>query len=224
MQDIYNNSYFITEGVNQLGYSVTPEEVSQLLVYLEALKQWSAKINLTAIRDERGIIIRHFLDSLAGLAVLPAENSSAAFCKVIDVGTGAGFPGLPIKICRPKILLTLLEPRKKKAAFLHSVCGQLGLKGVSILAERLEMLAEQPQHQGGYDILMSRALKASEFLGPASSLLHADGRVVLWTAQVGETLLHKNKGLSVWERPRAISYRLPFEGVERSLVVLQKTR
>lgn len=222
MQNIENYSYFITEGINRLGYSVTPEEVSQLLVYLEALKQWNTKINLTAIRDERGIIIRHFLDSLAGLAVLPAQNSSTAPCKVMDVGTGAGFPGLPIKICRPKILLTLLEPRKKKAAFLHFVCGQLGLTGVNILTERLEVLVKQPQYQEGYDILMSRALKVSEFLGLASSLLHANGRLVLWTTQVGGALLHESKGLSVWKPPRVISYRLPFEDVERNLIVLEK--
>ena len=223
MQNIDNNSYLISEGVKQLGYSVAPEAISQLLSYLEALKQWNARINLTAIRTDRGIIIRHFLDSLAGLEALPAENSPEAPWRMMDVGTGAGFPGLPIKILRPKIQLTLLEPRKKKAAFLHSVCGQLGLQGVSILAERLEMLAKQPQHQGRYDILMSRALKASEFLGPASSLLHGGGRIVLWAAaQAGEDLLQKNKGFSGWDRSRVVSYRLPFEGVERSLVMLQK--
>ncbi len=223
MYNIENNSYFINEGVNRLGFSVTSKEVSQLLVYLAALKQWNTRINLTATRDEREIIIQHFLDSLAGLAALPTENSEP-LCKVMDVGTGAGFPGLPIKICRPRILLTLLEPKKKKAAFLHSVCGQLGLKGVSILTERLEMLAKQPQLQDNYDFLMSRALKTTEFLGPASSLLHVGGRVVLWVARAGQDLLHENKGLSVWEPPRVISYRLPFEGAERSLIVLQKAK
>jgi 16S rRNA (guanine527-N7)-methyltransferase len=223
MQDIDSNSYFIYEGVSRLGYSVTPQEVSQLLVYLEVLRQWNTKMNLTAIRDEREIIVRHFLDSLAGLAVLPGKDSSAAPCKVMDIGTGAGFPGLPLKICRPKVHLTLLEPRQKKAAFLHAVCGQLGLQGVSILPERLEALAQQPKHQGGYDILTSRALKVSGLMSElASSLLRANGQLVLWTAQGDGHLLHEHKSPSVWDRPRIIPYRLPFDDMERSLVVFQK--
>lgn len=224
MHNIEEYSYFITEGVNRLGYSVTPEEVSQLLIFLETLQQWNTKINLTSVRDGREIIIKHFLDSLAGLSVLPPKDSSTAPCRVIDVGTGAGFPGLPLKICRPKILLTLLEPRKKKAAFLHVVCGQLGLTGVDILSERIEILAKKSQYHASYDFLMSRALKVSEFLGPASSLLHANGQVVLWTTRVDEHLLRGGKTFSVWKRPRTISYQLPFEGSERNLVVLQKTR
>jgi 16S rRNA (guanine527-N7)-methyltransferase len=224
MQDIENYNYFITEGIKRLGYSVTPKEVSQLLVYLKALKQWNTKINLTTIQDEREVIIRHFLDSLAGLAVLPVQNSSTIPCKVMDIGTGAGFPGLPIKICSPLIHLTLLEPRKKKAAFLHSVCGQLGLTGVDILAERLEALAKAPRYKEGYDILLSRALKVSRFLGLVSSLLRTNGRLVLWTVQASGALLQESKGFSMWKPPHVISYRLPFENLERNLIVLEKTR
>ena len=216
------NTKLILEGAQQLGVCVSEDQISKLLIYLEELKQWNARINLTAIRDDRGIIIRHFLDSIAGMAALGKGASSGVPSGVIDVGTGAGFPGMPIKICRPQIFLTLLESNKKKVAFLHSLCGTLGLKGIQILAERLEWIAKQPSHQGAYDILMARALRPSMFLGQASHLLCPGGRVVIWTARAGEGLLRELKDPAVWSQPEVLCYRLPFEDIERNLIVLRK--
>ncbi|MGH7274379.1 MAG: 16S rRNA (guanine(527)-N(7))-methyltransferase RsmG [Nitrospiria bacterium] len=217
-----NNAKLILEGAQQLGVCVSEDQISNFLIYLDELKQWNARINLTAIRDDRGIIIRHFLDSIAGMAALGKGVSSGVPTRIIDVGTGAGFPGLPIKICRHQIFLTLLESNKKKVAFLHSLCGTLGLKGIQILAERLERIATQPSHQGAYDILMARALRPSMFLGRASSLLCPGGRVIIWTARAGEELFRELKDPAVWSPPEVLSYRLPFEGIERNLIVLRK--
>jgi 16S rRNA (guanine527-N7)-methyltransferase len=229
MQDIENKRYLIIEGAKRLGFRLSQKDISQFLIYLETLKHWNSRINLTAIRDDRGIIIRHFLDSLAGLAALPVEKPVSnnnippeTSYQAMDVGTGAGFPGLPLRICRPQILLTLVEPRKKKAAFLHSICGQLGLKGVNILTLRLEAVVQQPQHQETYDYVFSRALRPSKFLGPVSSLLRPGGRVVLWASQ-SEPLLKEIKDLAGWGQPETISYRLPFEDLERSLIILRKS-
>lgn len=217
-----NNTKLILEGAQQLGVFVSEDQISKFLIYLEELEQWNARINLTAIRDDRGIIIRHFLDSIAGMAALGKGASSVVPSGVIDVGTGAGFPGMPIKICRPQIFLTLLESNKKKVAFLHSLCGTLGLKGIQILGERLERIAKQPSHQGGYDILIARALRPSRFLGQASHLLRPGGRVVIWAARAGEELFRELKDPAVWSQPEVFSYRLPFEGIERNLIVLRK--
>ena len=217
-----NNAKLILEGAQQLGVFVSEDQISKFLIYLEELKQWNARINLTAIRDDRGIIIRHFLDSIAGMAVLGNGASSGLPSRVIDVGTGAGFPGMPIRICRPQIFLTLLESNKKKVAFLHSLCGTLGLKGIQILGERLEWISKQPSHQGAYDILMARALRPSMFLAQASHLLRLGGRVVIWAARAGEELFRELKDPAVWSQPEVLSYRLPFEDIERNLIVLRK--
>ena len=217
-----NNTKLILEGAQQLGVFVSGDQISKFLIYLEELKQWNARINLTAIRDDRGIIIRHFLDSIAGMAALGKGASSGVPSRVIDVGTGAGFPGMPIKICRPQIFLTLLESNKKKVAFLHSLCGTLGLKGIQILGERLEWISKQASHQGAYDILMARALRPSGFLDQASHLLRLGGRVVIWAARAGEELFRELKDPAVWSQPEVLSYRLPFEDIERNLIVLRK--
>ena len=231
MQAIENNKYLIIEGAKQLGYPISAKEASQFLSYLKILKHWNSRINLTAIQDDRGIIIRHFLDSLAGLTALPVEKPTSPrnvsleiSYRLMDVGTGAGFPGLPLKICRPQILLALVEPKKKKAAFLHSICGQLGLKGVNILTQLLETIVQQAQHQGAYDFVISRALRPLKLLGPASSLLRPGGRVVLWTSQRNESLLEEIKDLPGWGQPEAISYQLPFEDLERNLILLVKPK
>ena len=230
-----NKSYLIFEGAKRLGISISEDQVSKFLIYLKELNKWNARINLTGIRDDQGIIIRHFLDSIAGIAALtdvspyppPALGrvpSSVVPCRAIDVGTGAGFPGLPIKICRPQIILTLLEPNKKKAAFLHSLCGTLDLNGIQILAERLEWIAHQPSHQGTYDILMVRALRLSRFLAQASRLLPRGGRVVIWAARIGRDSLRELNAPPVWSQPQVLSYRLPFEEIERRLILLKKVQ
>jgi len=227
------NTKLVLEGAQQLGVCVSEDQISKFLIYLEELKQWNARINLTAIRGDREIIIRHFLDSIAGMAALadlppspppPLGQGpwSGLPSRVIDVGTGAGFPGMPIRICRPQIFLTLLESNKKKVAFLHSLCGTLGLKGIQILGERLEWLSKQPSHQGAYDILMARALRPSMFLAQASHLLRLGGRVVIWAARAGEELFRELKDPAVWSQPEVLSYRLPFEDIERNLIVLRK--
>lgn len=222
MQPDENLRELILKGARKLGVSIPPDAVSKLLIYLKVLKRWNAKVNLTAIQNEREIIIRHFLDSLAGLAALPPEKRVAPL-RALDVGTGAGFPGLPIKICRPEIQLTLLEPRQKKVAFLHTVCGLLGLVKVHILAQRIEKVVQQAQHQKTYDLVLSRALKPSLYLEKIPLLLRPGGRFVLWTARGRKEVLGEINQLSGWDRPEEIHYRLPFEEINRSLVVLTRT-
>lgn len=232
-----NNINLILEGAKQLGILISQEQASKLLRYLEELKQWNTKMNLTAIRDDRGIIIRHFLDSLAVIEALagPGFNSSSplgsesavgtwlgAPSRVMDVGTGAGFPGLPIKICRPQIFLTLVESRRKKVAFLHSLCGYLELKGVEILAERLEAIVEKPIHRGAYDVVMARGLNPAMVLGQVSTLLRPGGRLVIWAGSRGRDLSREMLGQPVWDRSEAISYRLPYEELKRNLIVMTK--
>ena len=230
MQDIKNNKYLLLEGAKRLGFPLSQEEASQFLNYLEMLKRWNSKINLTAVRDDRGIIIRHFLDSIAGLAALSTQKLTTegiliqTSYQVVDVGSGAGFPGLPLKICRPQILLTLVESNRKKTAFLHSICGQLELKKVSILDLRLEAMIQEFQYHGIYDFVISRALKSSKFLDLAALFLRPGGLLVLWVSRKDKSFSKELKHLPGWSDPQIICYRLPFEDIERSLLLLSKRK
>jgi 16S rRNA (guanine527-N7)-methyltransferase len=135
------------------GLPLTPRQLGQFATYLDELRAWNERINLTAITDPREIVTRHFLDSLRC-----ALSWGAAPASLIDVGTGAGFPGLPLKILRPELQLTLVESIAKKASFLSAIAGELGLDGVVVLAERAEVAGRDPAHRERYDVAAARAV------------------------------------------------------------------
>jgi 16S rRNA (guanine527-N7)-methyltransferase len=127
----------------------------QLDRYLTLLLQTNAHTNLTAIRDPEEIRVRHFEDSLR-----LAEAADFSDKRVIDVGSGAGFPGLVLKICDPTVRLTLLDATGKKVRFMQSVCDDLGLSDVSCVHARAEELAHDPSHRERYDIAAARGVAA----------------------------------------------------------------
>lgn len=133
---------------------LTAAQVRAFEVYARELEIWNQRINLTAITDPLGIEMRHFLDSLSCLLVLKARPG----CRVVDVGTGAGFPGLPLKIVYPNLKLTLVEVVEKKAAFLKHIVEILQLEDVTVLTERAETLGQDPAHRECYDWALARAV------------------------------------------------------------------
>ena len=207
----------LCEGAEKIGVSLSPPQISSLRTYLDELVRWNQRMNLTGIRDRQGMIVRHLLDSLAALAVLPFLHASCPAYRILDAGTGAGFPGIPLRICRPQLRLTLVEARRKKAAFLHTVCGRLALKGVQVLPERLEGVAKEPSHRQNYDLLTARGIRPSTLLGPASALLGRGGRMVIWAA--GDL---KAADFPGWVLDQALPYPLPFEDRRRQLQVLRQ--
>lgn len=150
-----NYKQHLKETFNRYGFPLTTHQVAQFTRYRDELLRWNTCINLTAITDDNEIIHKHFLDSLSVLECITLKNGDS----VIDVGTGAGFPGVVLKIYIPGIRLTLVEASKKKASFLRFIVPQLQLhqaKNVSILAERAEDCAQQPAHVGVYDWVFTR--------------------------------------------------------------------
>jgi len=163
------------------GIDVNAAQLKAFHVFEDELIIWNEKFNLTAIRDREGIRVKHFLDSLTCLRALPLLNSHT----VIDVGTGAGFPGIPIKILYPGIQLTLVESVGKKADFCQHMVEILGLKHVNVLTSRAEDLGKSSVYRGQFDIALARAVASLpvlvEYLLP---LLRIGGKMV---AQKGET-------------------------------------
>lgn len=149
----------LLDGAEALGLSLTPEQQASFQRYYEELVAWNEKFNLTAITDYEQVQIRHFLDSLSCLL---AEETRLALgqpdARVIDVGSGAGFPGIPLKIVCPGARLTLLEATGKKVTFLDHVVAELGLQQVVAIKARAEELAPDPAHRGGYDLALVRAV------------------------------------------------------------------
>ncbi len=135
------------------GLPLSEAQIDQLATYAAELRRWNERVNLTAIDDEAGIVVRHFLDSLrCALSWGDAPGS------LVDVGAGAGFPGLPLKILRPELRLTLVESVAKKAAFLRHVVDMLGLAGVEVVVARAEALGRDAAHRGRYDVAVARAV------------------------------------------------------------------
>lgn len=136
------------------GLSLTAEQIEQFAVYESLLLEWNERISLTAIREPRQIRIRHFLDALTcATATGPLAGTS-----LIDIGTGAGLPGLPLKILFPELQLTLVDSVAKKAKFVELVAAELGLANVTVLDERAEILGQADEYREQFDWVTARAV------------------------------------------------------------------
>ena len=181
-------------------FAVTDEQVQQIQQYIELLLRWNDKMNLTAIRDPLEILYRHFCESMYGAAAIPVEK-----CRLADVGSGGGFPGLPLKIIRPEIEAFLIESNVKKATFLTEVVRELGLTDVRVLVSRYEELSEEV---APLDIICSRAVgEFGPFLEWASSPVLSTQKVALWIgAQDAESV--RRLQTWDWQEPKPIPHSL----------------
>ncbi len=142
----------IQNGAEQLNIQLDDRQAEQLVRYAKMLVLRNEKVNLTAITDDEGIAIKHFLDSLTALCTNRVHG------RVIDVGTGAGFPGLVLKIAKPEVDLTLLDSLNKRLTFLKDVCGELNIDGVEFVHARAEDGGRDRKYRGMFDTAVSRAV------------------------------------------------------------------
>jgi 16S rRNA (guanine527-N7)-methyltransferase len=146
----------LAAGAKEMGINLTADQLLKIEKYYSLLIEANKSINLTAITDEREAAIKHFLDSLTCLWRVKVEDGF----KVMDIGTGAGFPGLPVKIYQPGIHLTLVEALEKKVKFLREVVAALDLAGTVVIHARAEDIGRDKAHREQYDLVLSRAVAA----------------------------------------------------------------
>jgi len=144
-------------GAKKLGLHLSPKQLEQFHIYYQELIDWNQRMNLTAITGYEEVQIKHFLDSLTVVLALKQPIGSGNF-RLIDVGTGAGIPGIPLKILLPDIKLVLLDATAKKAAFLHHIKHKLGLDSVDIVVGRAEDVAHEAQYREKFELVLSRAV------------------------------------------------------------------
>ncbi len=210
----------LQDGAASLGLDLAPATLEQFRLYLTELKRWKARINLTGLKTDQDVVTRGFLDSLAVLPFLEEVASLA------DLGSGAGFPGLVLKLVRPKITLTLVEAREKKAAFLEYLAARLELAGVEVARVHLTPALARDWGPRFATVISRAAFKLEHFLELAAPLL----------VPGGAALALKGPGLPEAELAAAASragqlglvspelkeYRLPVSGELRLLVVTRR--
>ena len=203
---------FLISSAQELGLTVSESHAEQFVRYLTHLITWNKTINLTAIIDSKEIITKHFVDSLTALVSTNLRQDSI----VLDVGSGGGFPGIPLKIIRSDIQLTLVEPVQKKCSFLNSVIGLLQLHGVSTFAGTIEQYAKQALTQS-IDAVVVRALKYDDIQKHIPALLTEKGKVILY-----RTSLIENKEIGKeFHRLNETTLLLPHGSGKRVITVLE---
>ena len=153
----------LADGARKLGVPLTDDQLDAFQIYYEALVTWNERVNLTRITDYEAVQVKHFLDSLACLPLIQRAWAKLAWTgeagpRAIDVGSGAGFPGVALKIALPGLRLTLLEATGKKAEFLRFLVQRLGLSDVAVVHARAEEIGQHPTHREQYDLALARAL------------------------------------------------------------------
>ena len=190
----------VRELLRPFGLPLTSDEMNRLQAYLELLLRWNSRINLTSVRDARECVTRHFGESLYLSRFVRLEGG------LLDIGSGAGFPGLALKITFPKLHVTLLEPAGKKRAFLKEVARACEMDLVEVRSERLSEFAKQQIETGRFDAATSRAVARPAALIPvAAQCLERGAGLYLWLSdRYREEVLQVSEGLFDWKAPISI--------------------
>lgn len=213
-----NKDEFIKE-TNLLGINLTDEELAKFEEYKELLKEYNKKFNLTSITNDNEIYLKHFYDSLCITKAKELLNASS----LLDIGTGAGFPGIPVAIVNKDIKITLVESNKKKCEFLKVVKDSLNLQNVEIINARAEDFAKTNREK--FEVATSRAVaNLSILLELEFSALSVGGVLIALKSNVQEELENSKSILKELNGTikNTIEYTLPYEESKRTLLIIQK--
>jgi 16S rRNA (guanine527-N7)-methyltransferase len=217
----------LINGVRALGLSLTHEQLDSFQLYYEELVAWNQKFNLTAITEYDQVQVRHFLDSLSCLLVQALRQAlGQPQTRVIDIGSGAGFPSIPLKLVFPQATITLLEATGKKVQFLEHIAKILRLREVTPVHGRAEEMAHHPAHRNAYDLALARAVAELPIVVEyALPFCKIGGLVVAQKGEAGAAeAWSAEKAISLLggELRRVVPVELPGLPEDRSLVVIEK--
>ncbi len=166
----------LSNSASSIGIDLTTEQIGKFMIYLGQLKEWNKTTNLTSIVKDEEIVIKHFIDSIAAVN---AENFTQESL-IFDIGSGAGFPGIPLKLIRPDLRFVLIEPSKKKSSFLRYIVGLLKLEHVDIFEGSLEHFTEIFEEKEPASYLVARGIRFEFILDLSKSILTKKGMAVLF--------------------------------------------
>lgn len=210
---------FIIDSARELGIEVDERVSAAFSIHALELISWNRKINLTAITDPREVAIKHFLDSLMPAGCIPDRG------RLLDIGSGGGFPGIPLKIFKPSISVLLIDGVRKKINFLKHVLRALSLENIEARQMRAEVLLKFPEYAAYFDIIISRALSdLSIFVKSALPLLAKDGTIIAMKGEVDTQELDAVRGDTLGDQYslEVETYGLPLINGPRSLVIIKR--
>jgi len=209
----------LVEGAKSFGLSLEQESIEALDRYLKELQKWNSKINLTALRTEKEIVLKHFLDSLSVAPYLPESGA------LLDMGSGAGFPGMVLEIVIPGLRTTLLDSVRKKIDFQRHVIRTLGLKGIDALHARVQDQEVLDRYGEHFDVVVSRAFSdVMTFLDLSHPLLKKGGLALAMKGrkETDEAFLSRESQTGSYRLTGIHTFLLPFSRLERSIFLFRK--
>ena len=216
--------HILEDGCQAFGVTLTEKQIEQFEKYYELLVEWNKVMNLTGITEFDEVMQKHFVDSVAAAKYAEMEKVN----RLIDVGTGAGFPGIPLKIVYPHIQVTLLDSLNKRIKFLEEVVDNLGLTGIETVHGRAEDAAKKAEYREQFDLSVSRAVanlaSLTEYCLP---FVKVGGKFVSYkSVSVDEEITQSKKAVYVLggEIGKVEKFNLPESDMERSLVIIEKKR
>lgn len=219
----YNTGQFESD-LDDLGISLSAKQIEQFLIYYEMLAEWNGFMNLTAITEFEDVMKKHFVDSLSIVKAYEIDREIS----VIDVGTGAGFPGLALKIAFPQIQITLLDSLNKRIQFLDTVIEKLGLFHVKTIHGRAEDFAKPDKLREQFTVCVSRAVAnlstLSEYCLP---FVHVGGHFISYKSEKSaEETEAAHKAISVLggKITRQVDFKLPDSDIYRNLYIIEKVK
>lgn len=212
----------IKEYANEIGIVLNEKQIQKFYQYMELLLEWNEKMNLTAITEPEEVIVKHFIDSLTIAKHIKKDT------KLIDVGTGAGFPGIPLKIIREDVEITLLDSLNKRINFLNEVIQQLKLTKIHAVHSRVEDFAKDKKNRENFDYATSRAVAnlstLSEYLIP---LVKIGGKAIsMKGSEVEEEIKQSQRAISLLggKIETIETFQLPQSDINRNIIVIYKNQ
>ena len=219
------NSEIFKAKLAEQGIDLSPKQLAQFERYYELLVEWNQKINLTAITDKEEVYLKHFYDSVMLLWMMPQPDYAVRLC---DVGAGAGFPSIPLKIIHPEIELTIVDSLQKRIHFLELLVQELGLEQVTCVHGRAEDVGQNPQYRGQFDLVTARAVAALNVLAEyCLPLTKQGGHFLALKAQKTETEIEQaKKAIAVLgaKLEQQSEGQLPIEQAARHFILIKKTK